>query len=219
MSPSLAPLIPLLVIAAGPPCRADVLTDAAEAVSQGSSYAMPAGPLGLIVFGCKKDQQVGRRMVDAVVGAAATAEVLKVVTHARRPNDPKARDGFPSGHAAAAWALAESASMENPKVRPYAYTAAALVTWSRVQVKDHSVLQALAGAALGYALGHASARSQGGLFQGLFVKGRVKHHPPHKHTHPAPATSPPPTDTAPAPQVQGAVLDAPPSVVLWETRW
>ena len=54
-------------------------------------------------------------------------------------------------------------------VRPYAYAWASAVGWSRVKTDQHSGWQAAAGAALGYAIGHASARSDGGLLFGLIV--------------------------------------------------
>jgi membrane-associated phospholipid phosphatase len=161
------------VIAWGPAGWADTADEAAEAISDVSYYGMPAGTLGLMTLGCPRDKQVGRRMADAGIAAALVSELLKVTTDQGRPNDHDADDGFPSGHAAGAWALAEAASMENHKVRPYAYAAAAAVTWSRVQTRDHSVWQALAGAALGYAAGHLSGSTRGGIFHGLIVKGRA----------------------------------------------
>ena len=107
--------------------------------------------------------------------------------------------------------------MENPKVRPWAYGAAALISWSRVQAGEHTAVQAIAGAALGYGLGHLSGVTKGGLFHGLFCRGRAGH---RKHpAAPAQAAVEPkseePAGASPSPTVGGAG----PMVELWEVRW
>lgn len=137
----------------------DTAEDVAEAVSDSSVWIMRGLPVGLMLGGGEKEEGIGRRMADAGVVSQIAAESLKVLIDADRPDDPYATDGFPSGHATAAWALAEAASIEEPSVKPYAYAFAAAVTWSRVEEDRHTVLQALAGAALGYAIG----RNCGGL--------------------------------------------------------
>jgi hypothetical protein len=148
----------------------DTAEDAAEFVSDSSYWIMRALPPTLILLGGDDEERVGRRMADAGIASQVATELLKALVDDDRPDDPRATDGFPSGHACGAWALAEAASTEEPSVRPYAYAFAAAVTWSRVEADRHTVLQALAGAALGYAIGHASGRTHHGLLNGLLVK-------------------------------------------------
>jgi undecaprenyl-diphosphatase len=58
---------------------------------------------------------------------------------------------FPSGHAAAAFAVAVPVVVYHPLVAPLALSLAAMVAWSRVALKVHWPGDALAGAALGIA--------------------------------------------------------------------
>ena len=57
--------------------------------------------------------------------------------------------GFPSGHSAATFSLAFLLSLYYPRLWWAWYTAAALVTWSRVQTNAHTEVQIAAGMALG----------------------------------------------------------------------
>jgi hypothetical protein len=154
-------------------CVADTTRDAAELINDSSVWIMRGLPPALMLGGGEDEERIGRRMADAGVASQIASEALKALIEADRPDDPSATDGFPSGHAAAAWALAEAASAEEPSLRPYAYVFAAAATWSRVEMERHSVLQAVAGAALGYAIGHASARTHHGLFNGLLVREKA----------------------------------------------
>ncbi|MFI5280548.1 MAG: phosphatase PAP2 family protein [Gemmatimonadales bacterium] len=63
---------------------------------------------------------------------------------------------FPSGHAAAAFAVAVPAAVLHPLLAPVTLTLAAMVAWSRVALRVHWPGDALAGAALG-TLGAAAA--------------------------------------------------------------
>ena len=148
------------------------IDDVAQEITDVSPWVMRAAPFALMVGGGSQEKHIGQRMADAGVASQLVTEFLKSVIDDGRPNNPSAGDGFPSGHASGAWALAEAAAMEDRDVRPYAYAFATAVTWSRVELEDHSGFQALAGAALGYAIGHASARTDGGLLRGVFVNER-----------------------------------------------
>jgi membrane-associated phospholipid phosphatase len=152
------------------PCHADVAEETANVISDGSFWVVRALPPAMTLFGGENEERIGRRMLDAGIASGLAVEGLKRLTRQGRPDDPNAEDGFPSGHATAAWALAEAAGTEDPHLRPYTYTFAAAVTWSRVELKRHTVWQALAGAALGYGAARASASNRKGLFGGLFVK-------------------------------------------------
>lgn len=58
-------------------------------------------------------------------------------------------EGFPSGHAAATYALAFMLSTYYPRLWWLWYAIAALVSWSRVQTNAHTILQISAGMCVG----------------------------------------------------------------------
>lgn len=160
----------LITALLGPaPCCADLVEETAGAISEASYWIMRSVPPALALFGGGEEERIGRRMLDAGVASGLAAEGLKRLTRQGRPDDPNAEDGFPSGHATAAWALAEAAGAADCDLRPYTYAFATAVTWSRVKLKRHTVWQAVAGAALGYGVARASASTPNGLLGGLFV--------------------------------------------------
>jgi hypothetical protein len=186
------------------PASTDPVDSTAHILSDGSAWIMPSLPPALTLFGDEKEQRIGRRMMDAGVAAGLASEGLKRLTRQSRPDDPNATDGFPSGHAAGAWALAEAVGTEDPQLRPYTYALAAGVTWSRVRLDRHTVWQAGAGAALRYALARLSASSPNGLFGGLFVHRR-------RGIHTGGAATQTPVDPA--------LVGQGPTVTLWATQW
>ena len=66
--------------------------------------------------------------------------------------------GFPSGHSAATFSLAFLLSLYYPRLWWAWYTAAALVTWSRVQTNAHTELQIAAGLVLGTLIAYGFAK-------------------------------------------------------------
>jgi len=202
MVTSLAALL-IAALPASAPCHADVVDETASAISDGSYWIVRSVPPALALFGGEEEERVGRRMLDAGIASGLAAEGLKRLTRQSRPDDPNAEDGFPSGHATAAWALAEAAGTEDPDLRPYTYAFAAAVTWSRVELKRHTVWQALAGAALGYGVARASASTRKGLLGGLFVD---------EGDRPAAAALSPGRTDAPSAYQR-------PMVTLWEAQW
>ena len=66
-----------------------------------------------------------------------------------RPVDLPDPFSFPSGHAAAATAVATSVGLARPTLAPVLLPIAALVSYSRVQLRVHHLSDVLAGAALG----------------------------------------------------------------------
>ena len=207
----MALLVAWLLVPASAGWPGDTAEDVAEAVSDSSVWIMRGLPVGLMLGGGEKEEEIGRRMADAGVISQIAAESLKALIDADRPDDPHATDGFPSGHATAAWALAEAASIEEPSVKPYAYAFAAAVTWSRVEADRHTALQALAGAALGYAIGHAAGRTHHGLLNGLFVR--------EKASQTASDLSGTGGRTGSPAGASGAGAGLRPAITLWETRW
>ena len=66
---------------------------------------------------------------------------------------PSGHDGgFPSGHAAAACALAYLLTERLPRLAPVWYAVAALISWSRVEAGAHYPYQVVSGAILGVAV-------------------------------------------------------------------
>ncbi|MGQ9731815.1 MAG: phosphatase PAP2 family protein [Candidatus Zipacnadales bacterium] len=182
---------------------ADTVGETAQAISDGSYWIMRAVPPTLALVGGQEEERIGRRMCDAGLATAIVTELLKDVTNDDRPNDPQARDGFPSGHASAAWALAEATRLEKSNLAPYVYAFAAAVTWSRVELKEHTAAQALAGAALGYGIARLSASSHNGLFGGLIVSKQRRS----------------PTETLlPEPTTPSLSLRRP-IITVWEVYW
>ena len=66
--------------------------------------------------------------------------------------------GFPSGHSAATFSLAFLLSLYYPRLWWAWYTAAALVTWSRVQTNAHTELQIAAGMIFGTLVAYGFAK-------------------------------------------------------------
>ena len=66
--------------------------------------------------------------------------------------------GFPSGHSSATFSLAFLLSLYYPRLWWAWYTAAALVTWSRVQTNAHTELQIATGMILGTLLAYEFAK-------------------------------------------------------------
>ena len=66
--------------------------------------------------------------------------------------------GFPSGHSAATFSLAFLLSLYYPRLWWIWYTAAALVTWSRVQTNAHTELQIAAGMIFGTLMAYGLAK-------------------------------------------------------------
>ena len=129
-----------------------------------------AATAGLIVLGKERQQRAGRQAADAILVTGLATELLKRFTREDRPDDPEARDGFPSGHASLNFAFARALSSEYRDWGKWAYLFAAGVTWSRVRREDHSWAQALAGAGLGWYVADRSVGSRGGLLNGWIVR-------------------------------------------------
>lgn len=133
-------------------------------------------PLGatavLSLMSNEREQRAGRQAADAILVTGAATELLKRLVRADRPDNPDAHDGFPSGHASLNFAFARALASEYQGWGNAAYVFAAGVTWSRVRREDHTIAQALTGAALGWYIADRSVHSRGGLLNGLIVEKR-----------------------------------------------
>ena len=72
-------------------------------------------------------------------------------------------NGFPSGHAFSAFALSWLVWEARPRLAPFWFAAAVLISRGRVDTHDHFAFQALAGAALGSLCGWIIARQAEGV--------------------------------------------------------
>ena len=114
---------------------------------KGSLAFLAAGVAGPLLYGKSHRPEVARRL-DKVLAVALATEALKHAFQERRP-DGSDRQSFPSGHASAAFAVAQLGAEARPKDAPYWYAGAALIADSRVQLKRHYVHDVVAGAILG----------------------------------------------------------------------
>jgi membrane-associated phospholipid phosphatase len=129
---------------------------------------MQAGALGAPLVAGGAAVVAGRpglagRLVGSGVGAYLLAKGVKRVVRRGRPRDlvtgirirgrPATGDGYVSGHAAVSMALAtEALPLFATKARPLPIATASVVAFARVYVGAHLPLDALGGAALGWAV-------------------------------------------------------------------
>jgi undecaprenyl-diphosphatase len=112
------------------------------------------------------DRQLGLAVLIALSLSHVAVHVLKRAVARPRPCDANGRAlalvelpdpfSFPSGHAAAATAVAGAVSLAHPLVAPALIPLAAVIAYSRVALRVHHVSDVIAGAALG-AVGVAAA--------------------------------------------------------------
>jgi len=131
----------------------------------GSPYATFGGAAGLYLIGLGTHNQhlaeTGRLGAEAILDASLVAEALKLATNRERPNEGNGQGGFwphgtrsyelnsafPSGHAAASFALARVIASEYPSrpVQMAAYAFALAISASRVTARQHFPSDVLVG--------------------------------------------------------------------------
>ncbi len=148
--------------------------DASNTISAfGSPYAAFGGAAGLYFLGLGTHNEhlaeTGRLGAEAVLDASLVVEALKLGTNRERPNEGNGQGGFwphgtrsyeldgsfPSGHAAASWALARVIASEYPSkpVQVAAYAFALAISTSRVTAAQHFPSDVLVGGTFGYLIG------------------------------------------------------------------
>ena len=125
----------------------------------GGARATMGLPLALLATDAERE--LGLAMLVANATSHLGVQVLKRLAQRARPADPGGHllalieipdpYSFPSGHAAAAAALAVSAALAHPWLAPGALLLAGLVAASRVLLRVHHLTDVLAGVALGTA--------------------------------------------------------------------
>lgn len=114
--------------------------------------------LALIAVG---DREVGLAVLVALTLSHVAVQILKRAVARPRPCDANGRPlalvdlpdpfSFPSGHAAAATAVAGAVSVAHPITAPVLIPLAAWIAYSRVALRVHHVGDVVAGVALGAA--------------------------------------------------------------------
>lgn len=128
-------------------------------VSNASAGALAAIPLYLYWrgwrYGGDEARESGLLSGRAAIGSLIIAEAAGLVTR---------RAASPSGHAAAAWAVAAVAADRYPGwlTKVGVYGLASAVSLSRVTAREHSPSEVLAGSVLGWLVGRYLARQQPG---------------------------------------------------------
>lgn len=156
----------------------------------GSPYATFAGGAGLYFLGVATHNEhlaeTGRLGAEAVADASLVVEGFKLATNRQRPYEGNGRgdfwphgtrsyelDGsFPSGHAAASWALARVIASEYPskRVQLAVYGFALAISASRVTAREHFPSDVLVGGTFGYLIGgyvvrhHAAGNEDSTIF-------------------------------------------------------
>lgn len=151
------------------PANAD--SDASRFVSgTGAGVFLAAG----VLLPLLRDGEDGRcnaaRTADSLLSSVLVTEGLKHIVHEDRPDDTNARDGFPSTHATATFAVAAMQAHYHPREALLWYGGAALISASRVDLRRHRTRDVVAGAAIGYFTAQAELRSSKGLLLRPFVR-------------------------------------------------
>ena len=135
------------------------------ASNEGNLLFLAAGtlyPFARHGFSDTRDQNRAIRTADTALTGVALSELLKRVAHVKRPDDSTS-DSFPSGHATAAFAVANMAARYDRSTAPLWYAGATLISVSRVRLNRHRWADVGAGALLGIATGEIERRQRRGL--------------------------------------------------------
>ena len=116
--------------------------------SDATGPLLAAGEISLFFSGPEGERKAWQGFKALVVTGTVT-ELLKRTVREQRPNRED-RKSFPSGHTSLAFAMATLWAEEEPKYQGWAYGAASVIGWSRVQLDEHYWWDVVAGAALGH---------------------------------------------------------------------
>ncbi|NLO73279.1 MAG: phosphatase PAP2 family protein [candidate division WS1 bacterium] len=128
--------------------------------SHGTQWLAAGTTIAQLCSSNHEDRVFGSQMFRSLAYTQAATELLKLSTQQPRPRDRDADDGFPSGHAAFAFAFAETLSQHDSRWTIPAYTLAVVTGYQRIRDDGHYPLQVLAGAALGYFISQEVGKNQ-----------------------------------------------------------
>ena len=105
-----------------------------------------------------EDKSYFKLSITGLLTTSVLVQTMKVILSVERPMQAEhlistTTSSFPSGHSAVAWTLAVILSGKKPGLRPYLYTLAALICFSRFYLGVHFLLDIIAGAVIGSAVG------------------------------------------------------------------
>lgn len=126
----------------------------------------PALAIGMVAcFASSSDPAKGAnratKAADSVLTSVALARLIKHSTNFDSGTDERHR--FPSGHSAAAFAMARHLSKIHPKNKWLYYAGATMVGFSTVKLGTHSWADVAGGAVLGITVSNMSISSHNGL--------------------------------------------------------
>lgn len=135
-----------------------VLGDYSGQMIPNALYVVGMGGYGILYDDAKSMKRAGL-MLRATATSGLVSTVLKVAIREPRPNDPKSKDSFPSGHATTAFAFASVIGYEHGVwYGSAAYGLAMLVAYSRINDNRHFLHDVIGGAAIGLSYGLSIAR-------------------------------------------------------------
>ena len=149
------------------PNTVDQISISKDVSQLGAGYTVLPITAGFYIGGAfahnEKARETGILGAEAILDATIVGEVFKLATQRERPLDGNGNgsffqggSSFPSGHAAASWALASVVAHEYNSNVWYpitAYGLASLVSLSRLSGQQHFPSDVLAGSALGWFVG------------------------------------------------------------------
>ena len=124
--------------------------------------------LPLITDGRGGGRQTLRNM-DALATSTLLSEGLKFLVREKRP-ETEERNSFPSGHATAAFTLAQMQADRHPDQAVLWYGGATLIAESRVHLRRHYAHDVIAGALLGIGMASAARRQPRGFLLAPFIR-------------------------------------------------
>jgi membrane-associated phospholipid phosphatase len=140
----------------------DTLIDIGDRWAEGTTLGLAtAGMLAAAhATGNQKLESAGKDLAGSLIVTTAAVWSLKVSMNARRPNG--GRYSFPSGHTAAAFAVAPVLRKHfGPVVGTSAYLLAGFAGLGRMEDRKHYLTDVLAGAAIGLVVGREATNGDG----------------------------------------------------------
>ena len=161
-----------MVAPIGPGRRVDGVTNAIN--SLGTPQVLVPALAASYFLGNKADKDTAEMAVSALASAAIMTQGMKYMTGRARPNMPdaghfsgpnsgKGHDSFPSGHAAAAFAVATVLASRHPDQKYLYYGLATAVGAARVRKSAHFPSDVLVGAAVGVYAGNRALEGRSRL--------------------------------------------------------
>lgn len=160
-------------------CGTALLCGSAAHADKGASHFASGAGTGVflaagLLLPLARDGEAGKdhaiRTADSLLTSGLVTEGLKHLVRQDRPDDFTARDGFPSMHATAAFAVATMQAHYHPKEAIFWYGGATLISASRVDLRRHRTRDVAAGAAIGFFTAKLELRSNKGLLLRPFIR-------------------------------------------------